>query len=164
MFTRCESRHPQSAPAFSRDQPMRAVSSRASRGVLCVLLACTWHGDWGNHADGYMSEQRMPVGRWAAVSRHSPGTTFYPCQSIGGLDTQYRLRPRRKDNRSSEAPHLSKRWVYPPEPSRALQSTGKRHRCAAWIPWLPSFHATQHPLSSTRPLQGSAPLERREEG
>src|SRR5437773_787073 len=34
-------------------------------------------------------EQRMPVGRLAEVSRHSPRTTFYPCQSIRGLGTQY---------------------------------------------------------------------------
>ena len=89
---------------------MRAVSSRASRGVLYVLLA---HLAWrpGNHTDGDVPEQRMPVGRWAEVSRPSPRTTFYPCQSIGELGTQYCLRQRRHDNRSSEAPHLSKRWV-----------------------------------------------------
>jgi hypothetical protein len=80
-FTRGEARQPSSAPAFSRDKPVRAVSSRARRGVLCVLLA---HLAWraGNHTDVYMPEPRMPVGRLAEVSRHAPRTTFYPCQSI----------------------------------------------------------------------------------
>jgi hypothetical protein len=105
---------------------VRAVRSGARRGVLCVFLACSWHGAQGNHTDVDMPEQHMPVGRLAEIARPWPGITFYPCQSLGGLATQYCLRPRHKDNRSSEAPHLSKRWVYHPEPSRALQSTGKR--------------------------------------
>jgi hypothetical protein len=115
----------------------------------------------GNHTDVYMPEQRMPVGRLAEVSRHAPRTTFYPCQSLGGLDTQYCIRQRRKDNRSSEAPHLSKRWVDHPEPSRALQSTGKRRRCAACRPWRPSFHATQHPFSGNIPSRGLQPWSAR---
>jgi hypothetical protein len=111
----------------------------------------------GNYTDVDMPEQRMPVGRLAEVSRHAPRTTFYPCQSIGGLDTQYCLRPRRKDNRLSEAPHLSKRWVHHPEPSRALQATGKRRRCAACLPGLPSCHATKHPFSGNIPSSGLQP-------
>jgi hypothetical protein len=89
----------------------------------------------------------MPIGRLAEGSRHSPATTFYPCQSLWGLGTQYCLRQRRNDNRSSEAPHLSKRWVYHPEPSRALRSTGQRRLCEVCLPWLSASHATQHPLS-----------------
>jgi hypothetical protein len=111
--------------------------------------------------DVYMPEPRMPVGRLAEGSRHSPRTTFYPCQSIEGLDTQYCLRQRRHDNRSSEAPHLAKRWVYHPEPSRALQSTGKRCRCVACLPWLPSFHATQHLFSGNIPSRGLQPWSAR---
>jgi hypothetical protein len=61
-----------------------------------------------------------PVGRWAEASRYAPRTTFYPCQSRGRLGTQYCIRQRRKHNRASEVPHLSKRWVDHPEPSRAL--------------------------------------------
>jgi hypothetical protein len=154
--TRGKPRHPYSASAFSRAKPGRAVSSRARRGVLCVLLA-PWAWRPGHHTDVDMPAPRMPVGRLAAVSRHAPRTTFSPCQSLGGLDTHYGGRQRRKDHRSSAAPQLSKRGVEPPAPSRALPSTDQRHRCAACLPWLPSFHATQPLCSSHLPASGRQP-------
>jgi hypothetical protein len=111
----------------------------------------------GNHRDvDTLKSSACPLAGWL-VSRPSPGTTFYPCQSIGGLGTQYCVRQRRHDHRSSEAPHLSKRWVHHPEPSRALQSTGKRQLCEASLPWLPSSHATQPPLSGHVPSRGLRP-------
>ena len=101
----------------------------------------------GNHTDVDTPDQCRPAGRLAEGSRHAPRTTFYPCQSLWGLGTQYCVRQRRHDNRSSEAPHLSKRWVHHPEPSRALRSTSQQRLCAACLPWLPASPATQHPLS-----------------
>src|SRR5215510_16453262 len=67
-------------------------------------------------------------------------------------------------NRSSEAPHLSKRWVYHPEPSRALRSTGQRRLCEVCLPGLPASHATQHPLSVTAPSRDLHTMEHREDG
>jgi hypothetical protein len=71
------------------------------------------HVAWrsGNHMDvATLKSSACPLAGWL-VSRPQPGTTFYPCQSLGGLGTQYCVRQRRHKNRSSEAPHLSKRWV-----------------------------------------------------
>ena len=76
--------------------------------------------DLARSRDCSASDPSLPVGRLAEASRYTPRTTFYPCQSRDRLGTQYCIRQRRKNNRSSEVPHLSKRWVDHPEPSRAL--------------------------------------------
>lgn len=65
---------------------------------------------WQPHGVDTLKSRAYPLAGWL-VSRPAPGTTFYPCQSLWGLGTQYCVRQRRHDNRSSEAPHLSKRWV-----------------------------------------------------
>ena len=65
----------------------------------------------GHHTDVDTLKSRACPLAGSLVSRHTPGTTFYPCQSQRGLGTQYCIRQRRHDNRSSEVPHLSKRWV-----------------------------------------------------
>ena len=78
------------------------------------------HGDLALSRGCSAPDPCLPVGRLAEASRYAPRTTFYPCQSRSRLGTQYCIRQRRKNNRSSAVPHLSKRWVGHPEPSRAL--------------------------------------------
>lgn len=79
------------------------------------------------------------------------------------LGTQYCIRQRRHDHRSSEVPHLSKRWVDHPEPSRALHqlacdvSERQLSRAAA-------SPAAPPPFSGHFPLPWPATIERRTDG
>ena len=120
-----------------------------------MLAHLAWRA--GNHTDVYMPEPRMPVGRLAKVSRHSPRTTFYPCQSI--------------EDWAPNTAYARGVMITGPLKCPICQNGGSITRSLhghfnqlasdvdtrLWLPWLPSFHATQHPFSGNIPSRGLQP-------